>query len=110
VAGLLSEGKAYKNLYEAFTEFRQGDSSGENQEKIRAALEAERPSFFASHPTYHERLAAAATFGPGRELDTTPAIQLFDNPAALEEELTEYLTGAIHFAQQQAQAAAAAAG
>jgi len=109
VAGMLSEGKAFKNLYEAFAEFREGDSSGENQEKIRAALEAERPSFFASHPTYQERLAAAATFPPGREGDATPAIQLFDNPATLEEELTEYLTGAIHFAQQRAQAAAAAA-
>jgi Zn-dependent protease with chaperone function len=110
VAGMLNEGKAFKNMYEAFTEFRQGDSSTADREKIRAALEAERPSFFASHPTYQERLAAAGAFPPGREFDATPAIQLFDDPAALEEQLTEYLTGAIHFSQQRAYAAAVAAG
>ncbi len=108
VAGMLDEGKAYKNMYEAFAGFRQVDSSTADREKIRAELEAERPSFFASHPTYQERLAAADAFPPGREVDGVPAIQLFDDPAALEEQLTDYLTGAIQFAQQQAQAAAAA--
>ncbi|MBI3863457.1 MAG: M48 family metalloprotease, partial [Planctomycetia bacterium] len=108
IAGMLSEGRAFKNLYEAFAEFRQVDSSSEDRAKISKSLEEERPSFFASHPTYQERIAAARAFPPGRDNDANPAIQLFDDPAALEEQLTEYVTGAIHLAQQQAQAAAAA--
>lgn len=107
VAGILVEGRAFKNMYEAFGDFQQADSSTADREKIRAELEAERPSFFASHPTYQERLAAAESFPPGREVGGVPAIRLFDDPAALEEQLTDYLTSAIHFAQQQAQAAAA---
>jgi Zn-dependent protease with chaperone function len=109
VAGMLNEGKAIKNLYEAFAEFRQGDSSIDEREKIREALDAERPSYFASHPTIQERLAAVEAFPPGNKSEDIPAIQLFDDAAALEEQLTEYLTGAIHFAQQQAQSEAATA-
>jgi Zn-dependent protease with chaperone function len=108
VASLLSENKAFDNMYEAFAGYKQGDDSLPHREKIREDLENERPSLFATHPTHRERLAASQSFPPGRNLDDTPAIQLFEDPDALEKELTEFLTGAIHYAQQQAQAAAAA--
>jgi Zn-dependent protease with chaperone function len=108
IGGMLNEGQAFKNMYEAFAEYRQGDASSKDREKIRHDLESEQSSFFASHPSHRERLAAAERFPPGHETDSTPAIQLFENPAALEEELTEFLTGAVNFARQQAAAAAAA--
>lgn len=105
IASLVSENKSFANMYEAFAEFKRGDDSRSHREEIRKGLDEERPSLFASHPTHRERLAAAESFPPGRDLDDTPAIQLFEDPDALEKELTEFLTGAIHFAHQQAQAA-----
>jgi Zn-dependent protease with chaperone function len=108
VIGLLAEGKAMTNMYEAFANFKKEDASAAHRKKIRRELDDERPSLFASHPTYRERLAAVADFPPGQEGSATPAIQLFEDPAALEQELTDFLTGAMQFFQQQAQTAAAA--
>ena len=106
VASLLAENQAFENMYQAFADYKQGTDSREQRDQIQKELEAERPSLFASHPSHAERLAAAAAFPAGRDLDNTPAIQLFEDPEALEKELTEFLTGAIHFARQQEQAAA----
>ena len=109
VANLLSEQKAFENMYESFASFRQEDASAEHREKIQRELENERPSWFSSHPTHRERLEAVAGFPAGREDDATPAIRLFDDPEALEKELTEFLAWSIHFAREQAQTAQAAA-
>lgn len=105
VANLLSEQKAFVNVYEAFGNYRKEDASAEHRDRIRNDLDNERGSLFASHPTYRERLEASAAWPNAQKADEAPAIQLFDDPEAMERELTEFLTGAIHYAHQQAAAA-----
>jgi Zn-dependent protease with chaperone function len=109
VAGLVDKGEAMKNMYAEFADLRHKQSSLLERDKIVERLADERGSFFASHPTHQERLAAAAAFPPGRPLEPVSALTLFPNPEALEEELTEYLTAAMYLAREQAAAAAAAA-
>jgi Zn-dependent protease with chaperone function len=107
VAHLLSEQKALVNMYATFGDIQQEADSAEQREKIRQGLLEEKKSLFASHPTYLERIDAVQHFPKATRTDETPAIQLFEDPEALERELTEYVTGMIHLAQQQQLAAAA---
>ena len=63
--------------------------------------------WFASHPTYRARIAAVAPLPRAGRNDTVSAFQLFENPEAMEQELTEYLTAYLHHLRQlRAQAAA----
>jgi Zn-dependent protease with chaperone function len=110
IHSLLAEGKAFKNIYDAFASYRDEQLSDEDREKLFREMLNEKGSMFASHPTVRERFAAIASFPASSRPDETPAIQLFDNAGALEEELTEFLTGYLHAVQQLQARAAAAAG
>ena len=105
VSHLLSEQKAFVNMYEAFGNFQKDDAGA--REKIRQDLATEKRSLFASHPTHRERIEAAEDWPKNLRTDDTPALQLFEDPAALECELTEFMTAVIHLSQQQAAEAAA---
>jgi Zn-dependent protease with chaperone function len=105
---LLDAGRADANVYE---EFRQhcGEPVSENErQEIYDKLLDEKASVFASHPTFRERLDAVSLLPHGRSKDTTSAVQLFENPEAVERELSEFMMSWMAFLKQaQAQPAKA---
>ena len=65
-------------------------------------------SFFASHPTFKERIGAVMDYPDLPQEDTSSALELLDDTEELEKELTAYLTQYIHSVHQlQMQASAA---
>jgi Zn-dependent protease with chaperone function len=109
VSHLLGEDKTFINMYEAFGNLQKEEESAQRREELRQALLDEKKSLFASHPTFLERLEAVQNFPQASRADESSAIDLFEDPEALERELTEFLTAVIHLSQQEAEAAAAAA-
>ncbi len=108
VGALLAEGKAFENIYESFREFHKQNITGEDRRKMYRALLEEKPSWFATHPTFQERLRAVTPFADLPPQEPQPATSLFEDPVAIEKELTDYLTEYVAFVRQmQAQAAAA---
>jgi len=109
VSTLLDEDKAFVNLYESFRSFRDEQLHGDEREKLYQELLNEHGSLFASHPTFKERMDAAAVLPKADRIDSRPALSLFENAEELEKELTEFLTGYMAYVRQlQAQAAAEA--
>jgi Zn-dependent protease with chaperone function len=109
IAQLLDQNKAFVNMYAAFRSYRDEQMSAQEREELQQKLLVEEESMFASHPTYRERIAAVAPLPRAHGNDAVSALQLFDNPDAVEQELTDYLTAYMHHLRQlQAQAAAAA--
>ncbi|HEV2948813.1 MAG TPA: M48 family metalloprotease, partial [Gemmataceae bacterium] len=107
IARLLDENQAFVNMYSAFRSYRDEQLSAQEREELNQKLLEEKESIFASHPTYRERIEAVAPLPRAPQLDSVSALQLFENPAAIEEELTQFLTGYMHHMQRlQAQAAA----
>jgi Zn-dependent protease with chaperone function/Flp pilus assembly protein TadD len=107
ISGLLSEGKAFVNMYEAFRNYRNEQLNDEDRSNLQKELMEEKESLFASHPTFKERVEAVEALPRASEADATPAVQLFDHPEELEKELTEFLTAFVeHIHHLQAQAAA----
>jgi Zn-dependent protease with chaperone function len=105
IAALLNEERAFVNMYEAFRNFRQEQLSTQQNDELQEKLRAEEESMFASHPTYRERIEAVEPLPRARQLDTESALSLFEKPDAIEEELTQYLTGYMyHLRQLQTQA------
>jgi Zn-dependent protease with chaperone function len=109
ISGLLAEGKAFENMYAAFRDFRNEQLTHEEREGLYSKLLDEQGSVFASHPTFGERVAAIADLPKAHANDTTPAMQLFENPEEMEKEMTDFLTAYMHH-MQQLQAPAAQAG
>jgi Zn-dependent protease with chaperone function len=108
ISQLLSEDKAFVNMYEAFHKFRDEQLGAKEREELYQKLLDEKPSLFASHPTFAERIAAIETLPRADNSDTASALTLCDNAEEVEKELTEFLTGYIyHVSRLQAQAAAA---
>jgi DNA-binding ferritin-like protein len=87
-------------MYEAFSNFRNEQLSAQEREEMHRKMLDEKASVFASHPTIAERLEAVGALPPARGKDSTLALQLFEDPAAVEKELTEFLTGFIYHIQQ----------
>jgi Zn-dependent protease with chaperone function/tetratricopeptide (TPR) repeat protein len=110
VSRLVAEQKSIPNIYEAFAELQKTPESAEQREKIREELLENKKSLFASHPTYLERIDAVHHWPKAQRTDDTSALQLFEDPAAMERELTEFVTGVFHLAHHQAAAAAAEGG
>lgn len=107
IANLLTEQKAFVNMYESFQEFRDKQLSLEEREKLYRELLEEKGSLFASHPTIGERLRAAEGWPKARNPNTAPALSLFDSAEEIEKELTVFLTDYMAYMQHlQAQAAA----
>lgn len=90
---LMTEGKAFTNLYDAFASYRDEQLTDEQRHKMYEEFISQQGSMFASHPTVRERMAAVATFAGAMRVEDAPALSLFDQPEELEKELTEFLTG-----------------
>ncbi|MGV3605855.1 MAG: M48 family metalloprotease [Planctomycetaceae bacterium] len=108
VSGMVAEGNQFTNMYEVFEEFRTADVSASQRAELSKQLEEARGSLFASHPTFRERVDATAAWPNAAQIDSSPAMGLFQDGLALEHELTEYITAVTLLAQQEAAAAAAA--
>jgi hypothetical protein len=52
----------------------------------------DKPSLFASHPTFGERLAAARTLPTAKQTDQTSSLQLFEKPEEMEKEMSDWRT------------------
>lgn len=107
ISRLLADKKAFENMYAAFREFREKELASKDGEESYRKLLDENPSLFAQHPTIAERLAAIEPLPRAEKTDAAPALSLFDNPEAVEKELTAFLTSYMaHIRRLQAQAAA----
>jgi Zn-dependent protease with chaperone function/Flp pilus assembly protein TadD len=107
ISQLLEEDKAFVNMYSAFHNYRNEQLDANEREALYQKLLESRETLFASHPTFRERLEAVEALPRADHSDTTPALELFDNPEEIEKELTEFLTGYIHHLRRlQAQQAA----
>jgi Zn-dependent protease with chaperone function len=107
ISALLSEQKAFVNMYEAFTQYRNEQISHDDRNKLYQDLLGEKGSLFASHPTFAERAEAIATLPAVVDPDDRSALELFDRPEEIEQELTKFLTEYMAYMQHlQAQAAA----
>lgn len=105
---LLAEQKQFVNMYEAFTQFRNEQISHDDRNKLYQDLLSEKGSLFASHPTFAERAEAIQSMPATAEPDNRPALELFDKPEEIEQELTKFLTDYMAYLHMlQAQAAAA---
>jgi Zn-dependent protease with chaperone function len=89
----LRRGKALVNLYEAFRAFRAEGLTAAEREKFNKKLLGEKGSLFASHPTYSERKEAALPLPEAVTTDNVPAMSLFEDPTAVEKEMTDFLFG-----------------
>jgi len=106
ISRLLGENQAFVNMYAAFRSYRDEQLSMQEREELNQKLLEEKEAIFASHPTYRERIEAVAPLPKAPQLDSVSALQLFENPAAIEEEMTQFLTGYLYHMQRlQAQAA-----
>jgi Zn-dependent protease with chaperone function/tetratricopeptide (TPR) repeat protein len=92
VSTLLAQQQAYTNMYDAFTQFRNEQISHEERTKLYQDLLGEKGSLFASHPTFAERAEAIATLPAVVDPDNRSALELFDKPAEIEQELTKFMT------------------
>jgi Zn-dependent protease with chaperone function/tetratricopeptide (TPR) repeat protein len=107
ISRLLEENQSFVNMYAAFRSYRDEQLSAQEREDLNQKLLEEKESIFATHPTYRERIEAVAPLPKAPQIDSASALQLFENPAAIEEEMTQFLTGYMYHMQRlQAQAAA----
>jgi Zn-dependent protease with chaperone function len=95
IVRLLKQKKAYVNMYLAFRRIREEELTEDERRQLHRKLLDDRPSVFASHPTFQERLVAARQLPRARQTDDTAALQLFDDPEGVERELTDYLTDVV---------------
>lgn len=93
----LGAGRAFVNVFETYRQFRDRPEQAESQQQLLTNLREAKPSWFDTHPTLSERLAAVEGFPESREsLDTSPATSLLSDFTRLEEQLTELLTSFIY--------------
>jgi Zn-dependent protease with chaperone function len=95
IVRLLKQKKAYVNMYLAFRQYRDEAMTEEEQRKLHRQMLDDRPSVFASHPTFQERMQAARQLPRAQETDETSSLQLFEKPEAMEQELTDFLTEVV---------------
>jgi Zn-dependent protease with chaperone function/Flp pilus assembly protein TadD len=106
---LLEKQQSFINMYDAFKSFRDEQMSRTEREELYQKLLNEEGSLFASHPTFGERMEAVASLPRAAQIDGRSARELFEDPEAVEKELTQFLTEYMYAVQQiQAQAAAEA--
>jgi hypothetical protein len=92
ISDLLRDQKMFLNMYDAFVQMRDEQISHDDRNKLYQDLLGEKGSLFASHPTFTERIEAIQGLPAGIEPDDRPALELFEQPKAMEEELTKFLT------------------
>ncbi len=89
---LLTQGKVFENVYDAFRDYRDNGLPAEERENLQRQLIEERPTQFATHPTFSQRAAAIADFPDWEPTETDSALTLVDDVEGLERAMTEYLT------------------
>jgi Zn-dependent protease with chaperone function len=94
------------NIYDVFRNFRAKGLSQEEREQEQDEMLAEKASLFAQYPTVAERLAAIGDMPHGVKTNAAPALSLFEYPAEIELELSQFLTS-YFFAIRQLQMQAA---
>jgi Zn-dependent protease with chaperone function len=107
IGKLLEDNKSFVNMYSAFRNFRDEQMDKKDRDELYAKLLEEKESLFASHPTFKERIDAVTQLPSGQSVETGPALELFDDPEALEKELTEFMTAYVYHMRQMAAAQAA---
>lgn len=106
ISKLLEEDKAFVNMYDAFRQYRDQEMNKQEREELYQKLLDEKGSLFASHPTFGERMQAISALPKAEQTDSTPALQLFEDAEGIEKELTEFLTGYMHYVQRMQRQAA----
>jgi Zn-dependent protease with chaperone function len=95
IVRLLKAKKAYVNMYLAFRKHRDEKLTDEERRRLHQQFLDDKPSLFASHPTFRERLEAARQLPRATTTEDASALQLFDDPEQVERELTDFLTGCV---------------
>jgi Zn-dependent protease with chaperone function len=93
---LLDDGKAYVNMYLAYRKSQKNGDETSERNQLRKKLLRQEGSLFASHPTFAERVSAVRHLASADKLDSTPAMELFESPAQIEKELTDFLTAVLN--------------
>jgi Zn-dependent protease with chaperone function len=96
-ARLLVDGNAFLNVFDSYREFRNQPESAEYRTKLLEHVREKEAGWFDSHPTINERIAAAECFpDKAGSQDAAMALDLINDPTAVEETLTKMLTERIH--------------
>jgi Zn-dependent protease with chaperone function len=95
IVRLLRQKKAYVNMYLAFRKFRDEGMTEDERRKLHKKLLDDKPSLFASHPTFQERMEAARPLPRAKKTEEAPSLQLFEKPEKVEQELTDFLTEVV---------------
>jgi Zn-dependent protease with chaperone function len=93
----IQKDKAYVNMYQAFREFREKGITAEERKKLNKKLLDDKPSLFASHPTFGERVAAAKALPRAAQVEKASAMTLFEKPEEIEKELTDFLSEVFNY-------------
>jgi len=91
IIDLLSEGKAFLNIYVIA---ENGFENIDKEELYKNILELEKKSFFDSHPTLKERINNLPEIL--KPINSQRAITLFKNIIDLEKDMTDQLTKQVH--------------
>src|SRR5262249_44902481 len=91
----LKEKKAYVNMYLAFRQHREGSFTDQERQKLHQKMLDDRPSMFASHPTFKERMEAATHLPRAKTSEDVSSLHLFDEPEKVEQEMTDFLTEVV---------------
>jgi Zn-dependent protease with chaperone function len=94
VARLARTNKAFVNMYLQYRRFRDREDTQQRRARLAQELRDERPSLFDSHPTFAQRVAAVRGLPGAEQADAQSAMTLFEDPEAVERELTDFLTAA----------------
>ena len=92
VRSLLAEDKVLNNIYETFESIKNSPDSNRERAELKQKILDDPGSLYASHPTLPERFEAVSMLPKANSTDSTPAIQIFENPEAIETEMTQFLT------------------
>jgi Zn-dependent protease with chaperone function len=95
IVRLLKAKKQYVNMYLAFRKHRDENLTEQERRDLHRKLLDDKPSVFASHPTFKERMEAARQLPRAKKSEDAASLELFDNSEAVEREMTDFLTDIV---------------
>ncbi len=99
IKAALGSGHRFVNVFDSFRQYRDQPELLAAQKQLLDGIRGARPSWFDSHPTYSERIAALNEFPESpAQLETTPATSLISDIDQFEERLTELITQHVYAA------------
>jgi Zn-dependent protease with chaperone function len=96
IVTLLRQKKAYVNMYLAFRKARDQETTESQRRKLHKKWLQGEASLYASHPSFQERVDAARPLPAARKPEDASAMTLFEDPTAVERELTDFLTEVVN--------------